>query len=130
MITADSSAWVDFLNGRQSAATDLLDAHIQTAGFVIGDLVAMEVLRGIGDATKADRIARNFERFPWVPMAPTPILLKAAENYRYLRTLGITVRSTIDCIIASFCIEGGHSLIHADHDFDAFEQHLGLRVLR
>jgi predicted nucleic acid-binding protein len=54
----------------------------------------------------------------------------SAENYRLLRRRGITVRKTIDCLIATFVIERGFSLLHSDRDFDAFEDHLGLHVVR
>ncbi len=57
------------------------------------------------------------------------IAVAAAENYRILRTKGITVRKTIDCLIATFCIREGHELLHRDRDFDPFEMHLGLQVI-
>lgn len=58
------------------------------------------------------------------------IAVKAATNYRRLRERGVTVRKTIDTIIATFCIEYGHQLLHQDRDFFYFEKHLGLRVVQ
>lgn len=130
MIFADSSVWIAFFNGETSTGVELLRQLRGREDHRMGDLIAMEILRGVRQPERYRVLRHEIVQAGTFPMAPTPILLKAAENYRYLRTLGITVRSTIDCIIASFCIEGGHSLIHADHDFDAFEQHLGLRVPR
>jgi len=53
-----------------------------------------------------------------------------ARNHRKLRALGVTVRATIDALIATFCIVEGHELLHCDRAFDPFERHLGLRVVR
>jgi hypothetical protein len=57
------------------------------------------------------------------------LAMQSAENYRSLRRKGVTVRSTVDCLIATFCIEDGHQLLHRDRDFDLFEQHMRLHVL-
>jgi hypothetical protein len=58
------------------------------------------------------------------------LAVAAARNYRLLREQGLTVRTTIDCLIATFCLENGHELLHRDRDFDVFEARLGLRVVR
>jgi predicted nucleic acid-binding protein len=59
----------------------------------------------------------------------TELALAASDNYRFLRKRGITIRKTIDCLIATFCIREGHALLHRDRDFDPFEEHLGLKVV-
>jgi predicted nucleic acid-binding protein len=62
-------------------------------------------------------------------MLSTVLAPKVASNYRLLRAKGITVRKTIDMIIGTFCIEGGHALLHSDRDFDPMHDYLGLRTL-
>jgi predicted nucleic acid-binding protein len=57
------------------------------------------------------------------------VVVEAALNHRKLRSLGITVRGTIDVVLATRCIVSDHQLLHSDRDFDAFEQHLGLRCV-
>ena len=88
-----------------------------------------EVMQGIRYEAQAEKILRTLSRFEVAEIPNKRLAIAAARNYRQLRTLGITVRSTIDCIIATFCIEEKHILLHNDRDFDAFEQHLDLRVL-
>ena len=96
----------------------------------MGDLIAMEILRGVRDEQRYKRVRTEVLGTVPMAMATTPIVLKSADNYRALRARGITIRSAIDCLIATFCIEGGHELLHSDRDFDPFEQHCGLRVVR
>ena len=88
-----------------------------------------EVMQGIRYEAQAEKILRRLSRFEVSEVPSETLAIAAARNYRQLRTLGITVRSTIDCIIATFCIEENHILLHNDRDFDAFEEHLDLRVL-
>ena len=130
MIFADSSLWIDYLRGVINPATDYLAELRGKDGLAMGDLIAMEILRGVRDGQRYRRVRSEVLATVPVEMATTPIVLKSAENYRTLRVRGITIRSAIDCIIATFCIEGGHELLHSDRDFDPFEVHLGLRVRR
>ena len=51
------------------------------------------------------------------------------DAVRHLRKLGVTVRKTIDTLIATRCIESGYDLLHSDRDFTPFARHLGLRVV-
>ena len=57
------------------------------------------------------------------------VAIQAAKNFRALRSKGVTVRKTIDTVIATRCIESGYELLHNDRDFDPFAKHLGLRVV-
>ena len=68
-------------------------------------------------------------RFPVYTIGGTKIALKSAQNYRFLRQRGITIRKTIHCLIATFCIEANLALLHSDRDFDPFETHLGPAVV-
>ncbi len=97
---------------------------------VVGDLVLMEILQGARSEGAARKIELTLTKFGIAQMSNADIVVRAAGNYRKLRSLGVTVRKTIDVIIATFCLERGCQLLHQDRDFDPFEQHLGLEVLR
>lgn len=89
-----------------------------------------EVLQGARDELHAARIERDLRRNVVVPMVSDTLAVKAAHNYRAMRAAGVTIRKTIDVLIATFCIEWGHDLLHHDHDFDPMEMLLGLSVVR
>lgn len=128
VVITDSSVWIDYLSGRNSPATASLAKQLSSEIVAIGDLVMMEILRGLNEP-QARQLEQQLGVLSLRPMADPVVLLRSATNYRLLRARGFTIRSTIDCIIATYCIEGGHTLLHSDRDFDPFEQHLGLRVL-
>ena len=128
--TADSSAWVDYLRKSATPAAVLLDDLLGRETVIVGDLVLFEVLRGFTNDLEYARVRRDMLEFDVRPMVTPDIALKAAVNYRTLRRKGITVRKAIDCLIATWCIDNGIALLHSDRDFDPFEQHLGLRVVR
>jgi predicted nucleic acid-binding protein len=88
-----------------------------------------ELLQGVrGDALFA-QVRREMLRFEVFSTGGMEMAVLSAQNFQTLRAKGVTVRKTIDCLIATFCLTEGHSLLHRDRDFDAFEQHLGLRVI-
>ena len=128
--TADSSAWVDYLRKSATPAAALLDDLLGRETVIVGDLVLFEVLRGFTNDLEYARVRRDMLEFDVRPMVTPDIALKAAVNYRTLRRKGITVRKAIDCLIATWCIDNGIALLHSDRDFDPFEQHLGLMVVR
>jgi predicted nucleic acid-binding protein len=129
MIVVDSSVWIDYFNGRPTLQTEILQRQFRTR-LLIGDLIMAEVLQGFA-AEDEFRLAQEIlARLEFQPMAGREIAIAAARNYRNLRMRGVTVRGTVDAIIATFCIERGHVLLHSDRDFDGFELHLGLIVLR
>ena len=107
-----------------------LDTLLHTAGdqVLVGELVALELLQGARDDVHAARIRRNLSRFASARMVDRELADQAARNYRVLRQLGITVRKTVDLIIGTFCIEGGHLLLQQDRDFEPMARHLGLRL--
>ena len=128
MILVDSSVWIDYFRGTPSAEADQLDSLLGQEPLAIGDLILTEVLQGFrseADFTTAKALLGALEV---VPLAGRTICEQAATNFRLLRRKGISVRKTVDTIIATFCIENGYALLHNDRDFDAFEEHLGLRV--
>ena len=130
MLVVDSGVWIDYFNDAPGWATDALDSllHEGEVRIVVPDLVLYEVLRGFRQEG-ALRQARMLMQTLDVENAGGPaIALDAAQHYRSLRAAGVTVRSSIDVLVASFCIENGYELLHRDRDFDAFEQHRGLRA--
>lgn len=128
MILADSSVWIDYFNGKPTWQTDLLDEYLSSVPVVMGDLILTEVLQGFR-SDKDFQTARTFlEALPFRQMGGYPVALQSAQNYRKLRKTGITVRKTIDVIIATFCILEGLTLLHDDRDFDPIASHLDLET--
>ncbi len=127
MILVDSSVWIDYFRGTATSQTEKLDALLGREPLLIGDLILTEVLQGF-TADKDFKQALTFmEAFEVVELGGKDIAIKAAKNFRALRALGVTVRKTIDTVIATRCIESGYTLLHADRDFEPFVAHLGLR---
>lgn len=129
MIVVDSSVWVDWFRNATTPQTGLLAVVVADDAVLMGDLILMEVLQGCRGDGDWLRTKVALDALPCEPMVGKDIALLAASNYRKLRTIGVTPRKTIDVLIATFCIENGHHLLHADRDFDAMEKHLGLRVV-
>src|ERR1700722_7685585 len=129
MIVVDSSVWIDYFNGRPTAESEALDKTPKPR-LVIGDLIMAEVLQGFALERDFQNAERGFATREFRAMGGRAIAIDAARNHRALRSRGVTPRSTIDTVIATFCIAEGHDLLHCDRDFDPFERHLGLRVLR
>jgi predicted nucleic acid-binding protein len=125
----DTTVWIDYLGGSVNPHTDWLDREFQRQPLGLTDLILCEVLQGIRDESTFRRIRRELSRFAIFPTGGEELAVASAQNYRLLRGRGNTIRKTIDCLIASFCLLDGHSLLHRDRDFDAFEQHLGLPVV-
>ena len=129
MILVDSSVWISYFRAEERPAVQLLRSMRKPTDILVGDLILMEVLQGARDKRHADSIESNMREFRGAAMLGPKIAVKAAANFRHLRERGITVRKTIDTIIATFCIENDHQLLHQDRDFAHFETHLGLRAL-
>jgi predicted nucleic acid-binding protein len=127
VIVVDSSVWIDYFSGKKTAETEALDALLGDEPVAIGDLMLTEVLQGF-KSDREFRLARELLlALTVVNILDTTIALKSADNYRELRKRGITVPKTIDCIIASWCVENGFALLHSDKDFQPFHQYLGLQ---
>ncbi len=132
MLVVDSSVWIDFFNGADAPATQVLSQLLDhgEVRLVVPDLVLFEVLRGFR-LERELRTARQLMQGLEVETSLDPELaVAAAEHYRQLRSRGHTVRSAVDVLVAAFCIERDYALLHDDRDFDAFEVHRGLRVWR
>ncbi|MBF0383820.1 MAG: PIN domain nuclease [Magnetococcales bacterium] len=129
MILVDSSVWIDFFYDKVSDKTDLQDRLLGQERIIMGDLILTEVLQGFRK-DKDFQVAKSLlDTLDFQAMAGKDIAIRSDENYRLLRSKGVTVRKTIDVMIGTFCIMNSSSLLHDDHDFDPMEDHLGLRVL-
>jgi predicted nucleic acid-binding protein len=129
VILVDSSVWIDYFNGTVTPQTEKLHDLLDREALAIGDLILTEVLRGFRAETEFEETRSRLSSLTVVELGGWQLAIQAARNFRTLRQLGVTVRSTIDCVIATRCIESGHQLLHSDRDFDPFAQHLGLRVV-
>lgn len=129
MILVDTSVWIAHLRGRNTPATAKLEAAAVREPLLIGDLIMLEVLQGARNDVHAAQIERGLRQYAVVPLLDAELAPRAARNYRKLRELGITIRKTADIIIATYCIENHHSLLHDDRDFAPMEDHLGLASL-
>jgi predicted nucleic acid-binding protein len=129
LILADSSVWIDYLRDQPTWQAQRLDGLFDSNELVMGDLVLLEVLQGYSTEREAARVERLLERLEVIQIGGRDIALRAAKHYRALRRAGITVRSTIDTLIATRCIADGLTLLHSDRDFLPFERELGLSVV-
>ena len=129
MVIVDTTVWIDYLRGTHNAETLWLDRELQQQRLGLTDLILCEVLQGIRERTSFERVRADLVKFHVFETGDVELAIAAARNYRSLRQRGYTVRRTIDCLIATFCLEHGHSLLHRDRDFDAFEKGLGLIVV-
>lgn len=129
MIFVDSSVWIDYLRDLETAQTAKLDAVLGYTEVAIGDLVMAEVLRGADSETAFNETIQLFGRLDIVVVGGYQVAVEASRNYRKLRSLGFTVRKTIDTLIATRCILSGYELLHNDRDFIPFEKHLGLKCV-
>lgn len=127
MILVDTSVWVDYFKGTMSATAMKLDRYLDTEEIVVGDLVLVEVLQGLREGNQLKLVQAAFASFRLVPLCGADIAHRAAANYRSLRRQGITIRGTIDVIIATWCIENDALLLHNDRDFGRMKALLGLR---
>lgn len=130
MWIVDSSVWIDYFEGRPTPQAGILDQGLGKRSIALGDIILCEVLQGFQDQQQFESARRALLQFPVHMIGGTDVAIRSAENYRFLRCRGITVRKTVDCLIATFVIRHGYSLLHNDRDFDPFEEHLGLDVVR
>ena len=129
MVIVDSSVWIDALWGTTNRHTTWLKMAIGSVDLGLTSLTLCEVLQGVRLESQFRGFKNDLLQFPVFDAVSSELAITAAANFRKLRQKGITVRKTIDCIIATFCIESGYQLLHRDHDFDAFASHLGLVII-
>ena len=129
MIVVDSSVWIAHFRNVASRQVVLLRALFGREELLVGDVILLEVLRGARDERNAARLARDMHAFDVVPMLGDAIAVQSAWNFRALRAAGITIHSSPDLMIGTYCIEHRHTLLHDDRDFEPMHEHLGLQVL-
>jgi predicted nucleic acid-binding protein len=129
LILVDSSVWIDYFNGDITSQTDKLDRLLGQEPLAIGDLILVEVLQGFDNDREFAAAQKTLSSLTLIEIGGIDIAIAAARNYRALRRRGITVRKTIDTVIATRCIESGYDLLHSDRDFEPFARYLGLRVV-
>lgn len=129
MVIVYTSVIIDYLANRVNTQTEWLNEQSDLQRIGITSLILSEVLQGIRSDDLFVETLTVLNQFAILETGSQELAVASARNYRTLRGMGITIRSTIDSFIATFCIEEGHQLLHHDSDFDPFEKHLGLRVV-
>ena len=128
MILVDSSVWIDYFRGTVTPQSDQLDILLSSELLFMGDLILAEVLQGFTSERDFNQAKILLTALPVIPLVGPEIAIQAARNFRYLRAQGVTVRKTIDTLIATHCIEHNCALLYSDRDFDPFVEHLGLHA--
>ena len=129
MVIVDTTVWVDYLQGVRNAESDWLNTELDRQRLALTDIILCEVLQGVRDDSAAKQVEAALTRCEVFETGGVALAREAARNCRTLRSRGHTVRKTIDCLIATFCLRHRHSLIHRDRDFDPFEKFLDLPVI-
>jgi predicted nucleic acid-binding protein len=129
VVIVDTTVWIDYLQGAQNAETNWLDTELNRQRLGLTNIILCEVLQGVRDDVIAKQVETSLTKCQVFDMGGVALAREAARNYRTLRSHGHTVRKTIDCLIATFCLRNQHSLLHRDRDFEPLEKLLGLSVI-
>jgi predicted nucleic acid-binding protein len=130
VVIVDTTVWIDFFAGTVNPETEWLEREVTRQRLGVTDLILCEVLQGVRDAGEFAVVRDELLRLEVFEAGGAELAVQAAENYRQLRRKGFTVRKTIDCWIATFCLLSGNQLLHRDRDFYPFEKVLGLQVVK
>ena len=120
MTLVDTSVFVDYFRGTSTPAVEVLRQLVaDDAEICMSPYTYQELLQGARDDLEFVRLKRvlSTQEFLWLPQTVTTFE-KAGRLYFDLRRAGVTVRSTVDVLIALTAIEYKVSLLHSDHDFD------------
>jgi hypothetical protein len=129
MVIIDTTVWIDYLGGVASKETIWLDHALPRERLGLTDMILSEVLQGVRDKADFKRVRDQLMKLQVHTAEGPDLAIAAAQNYRTLRARGFTIRKTIDCWIATFCLLSHHKLLHRDRDFDPFESVFGLQVV-
>ena len=128
MILVDTSVWIDYFNGIENKQTENLDRILSEQSVLVGDIILTEILQGF-DSDKEFRLAKQaLNPLDCVHLGGKSLAIKAASNFRFLRSKGVTIRKTVDMLIGSWCIEHEVELLHNDKDFDHIATQLPLQI--
>jgi len=127
MTLVDSSVWIDYFRGVSTPQSEILDSLLGNEPVMTGDLILVEVLQGFNSDRDFNQARKLLTSLAVIDLGGQDIAIQAAKNFRTLRAKGVTVRKTIDTVIATRCIVSGLKLLYSDRDFDPFVEHLSLR---
>lgn len=127
MILVDSSVWIDYFRGTRTPQAEILDSLLGSEPVATGDLILAEVLQGFRSERDFNQARKLLTSLMVIDLGGKDIAIQAAKNFRALRAKGVTVRKTIDAVIATRCIASELKLLYSDRDFDPFVRYLGLR---
>ena len=128
MILVDTSVWIDYFNGVENKQTESLDRILSEQSVLLGDIILTEILQGF-DSDKDFRLAKQaLDPLDCVHLGGKSLAIKAASNFRFLRSNGVTIRKTVDMLIGSWCIEHEVELLHNDKDLDRIATQLPLQI--
>ncbi|MEO0501160.1 MAG: PIN domain-containing protein [Pseudomonadota bacterium] len=127
MTAADSSVWIDLLNGKRTLQTDILYGELEHDRVAIHDLVKVEILLGYDDDREHEAVKQRLTAFETITTTSEALITETVNNYRELRRRGVTIRKTVDTLIASECIFSRRPLLFNDRDFFPFVTYFGLR---
>ena len=131
MILVDTSVWIDFLHGTDSIFRQKLhDLIVHEKEICLTEIIITEILQGIKDDKAYNEIKRYLLQFPLFSANGINNYIEAANIFRKCRKRGITVRKTIDCIIAAIVLENRLTLFHNDNDFNYIAQCYNLKMLK
>jgi predicted nucleic acid-binding protein len=128
VILVDTSVWIDYFNGIENKQTERLDRILSEQSVLVGDIIFTEILQGF-DSDKEFRLAKQaLDPLDCIHLGGKSLAIKAASNFRFLRSKGVTIRKTVDMLIGSWCIEHEVELLHNDKDFDQIATQLPLQI--
>ena len=129
MIVVDTTVWIDFFRRTETREDRHLHQLIlNDRAIALTDLIYCEILQGIREDTQYVRTRKMLQRYPILRMGGLDMIEKGAKIYRTCRRQGVTVRKTIDCLIASVCLTHNLALFHNDSDFDLIARHTPLQI--
>ncbi len=129
MVLVDTSVGFEYLLDRTTPQTAWLESHLEVEKIAVADIILTEVLQEFRYEKTFQEVRRLLGNFEQITLGGVDLAVNAAQNYRQLRSLGVTARGTVDVMIATHCIEDELQLLHCDRDFNPFERHLGLQVV-
>ena len=116
-VLVDTSVWVDFFNGHSSRHAETLERLIrEEADLVTCGLIVSEVLQGLRRSRTLSMIEAHFREMDWLSPREPDTYIEAAELFRRLRARGLTIRSTIDCVIAGLAAHHDALIFSKDRD--------------